>query len=112
MAAVTRTGKPTVTVSHPDWCDPARCGHLVPPVMTHMARRHRGEMLRVGETRGSGMVVTYLIGAEARSPMIAVHATSRAGNGWAELSVSQAAQLVERLGALVAQAGSAGSDDD
>ncbi|MFF5071455.1 hypothetical protein ACFY2R_09690 [Micromonospora olivasterospora] len=72
--------------------------------MTHMARRHRGPIYRFGDTRTSGTVVTYLIGADAQAPLIAVHATCRGGNAWAELSMSQAAQLVERLGALLVQA--------
>ncbi|WP_405100779.1 hypothetical protein [Micromonospora sp. NBC_01412] len=59
------------------------------------------------------MVVTYLIGADTRAPLIAVHATCRAGNAWAELSLTQAAQLVERLRGLLDQAaGEAGGDDD
>lgn len=110
---MTRTSKPAGATSHPEWCDPDRCGHLVPPLMTHMARRHRGPMYRFGDTRAGGLVVTYLIGADARTPLIAVHATCRTGNAWAELSLTQAARLVERLGGLLAQAGDqAGGDDD
>ncbi|MFG2057856.1 hypothetical protein ACGFI9_27925 [Micromonospora sp. NPDC048930] len=85
----------------------------MPPLMTHMARRHRGPMYRFGDARAGGMVVAYLIGVDARTPLIAVHAISRAGNAWAELSLTQAAQLAERLRGLLAQAGGgAGSDDD
>ncbi|TDB73620.1 hypothetical protein E1165_16780 [Micromonospora sp. KC723] len=61
-------------------------------------------MHRVGDTRAGGIVVTYLIGADARAPMVAVHATCRAGNAWAELSLAQAAQLVDHLRGLLAQA--------
>ncbi|SBT51665.1 hypothetical protein [Micromonospora narathiwatensis] len=110
---MTRTSKPAGVTSHPNWCAPDRCGHLVPPLMTHMARRHRGPMYRFGDTRAGGVVVTYLIGADDRAPLIAMHATCRAGNAWAELSLAQAAQLVERLRGLLAQAGGhAGSDDE
>lgn len=113
VAAVTRAGKPAVEMSHPDWCAPDRCGHLVPPLMTHMARRHRGPLYRFGEARTSGVVVTYLIGADARTPLIAVHATCRAGNAWAELSLTQTAELIERLRSLLDQAtGATGDDDD
>lgn len=100
-----RTNKPAEFTSHPDWCAPDRCGHLVPPVMAHMARRHRGPMLRVGDIRSSGAVATYLIGADALEPLVAVHSTCRAGNGWAELSLPQVAQLVEHLRGLLEQAG-------
>ncbi|MEO3775855.1 hypothetical protein ABGB16_03170 [Micromonospora sp. B11E3] len=113
MAAMTRTTKPAEITGHPDWCAPDRCGHLVPPLMTHMARRHRGPIYRFGDTRTSGTVIIYLIGADAQAPLIAVHATCRGGNAWAELSMSQAAQLVERLRALLLQAGGEqGADDD
>ncbi|MEV4660635.1 hypothetical protein AB0J85_01680 [Micromonospora echinofusca] len=113
VAAVSRTRKPADVTSHPDWCAPDRCGHLVPPLMTHMARRHRGPMHRVGDTRASGLIVTYLIGADATAPMIAVHATCRAGMGWAELPLPQVAQLVEQLRGLLKQAGSQkGADDE
>ncbi|MEU7950627.1 hypothetical protein AB0B62_05525 [Micromonospora chalcea] len=95
--------------SHPSWCAPDRCGHLVPPIMTHMARRHRGPLVQVGDSRASGMVVTYLIGADGREPLIAVHATRRVGNAWAELSLTQAAQLVERLRDLLAQSSNPGA---
>ncbi|WP_431900701.1 hypothetical protein [Micromonospora chalcea] len=73
--------------------------------MTEMTRHHRGPMHRIGDARAGGMVVAYLIGADARTPLIAVRATCRAGTGWAELSLTQAAQLVERLGGLVVEAG-------
>lgn len=106
-----RTSKPAGATRHPDWCDPARCGHLVPPVMAHMARRHRGEMQRVGDKRPLGLVVTYLISGVDHVPLVAVHAASRAGNGWAELSVPQAAQLVEYLAALLDQASYEGTAD-
>ncbi|MEU1397825.1 hypothetical protein ABZ403_17435 [Micromonospora zamorensis] len=102
---MSRTNKPAAVTSHPDWCTPDRCGYLVPPVMSHMARRHRGPMQRVGESRSGGLVVTYLISAEAvGGPMVCVHATCRAGNAWAELSLPQAAQLVEQLRGSLAQA--------
>ncbi|MFD6660824.1 hypothetical protein ACFWDK_00415 [Micromonospora chalcea] len=113
VAAVRRTNKPAEITSHPNWCAPDRCGHLVPPLMTHMARRHRGPMLRVGNVRSSGAVVTYLIGADALAPLVAVHSTCRAGNGWAELSLSQVAELVEHLCGLLKQAGGdRGADDE
>ncbi|MEU0155503.1 hypothetical protein [Micromonospora fulviviridis] len=105
VAAMRRTNKPAEITSHPDWCAPDRCGHLVPPLMAHMARRHRGPMLRVGDVRSSGAIVTYLIGAGAFAPLVAVHSTCRAGNGWAELSLSQVAELVEHLRGLLKQAG-------
>ncbi|MER7331199.1 MULTISPECIES: hypothetical protein [unclassified Micromonospora] len=110
---MSRIGKPANVTSHPDWCAPDRCGHLVPPLMTHMARRHRGPMHRVGDTRAGGLIVTYLIGADARTPLIAVHATCRAGNAWAELPLPQVAQLVEQLRGLMKQAGGhQGADDE
>ncbi|MEU4663735.1 hypothetical protein AB0F83_18490 [Micromonospora chalcea] len=105
VAAMRRTNKPTEVTSHPGWCAPERCGHLVPPLMAHMARRHRGTMFRVGDLRSSGVVVTYLIGADALAPLVAVHSTCRTGNGWAELSLPQAAELVEHLRGLLKQAG-------
>ncbi|MFC3501447.1 hypothetical protein ACFOOK_10835 [Micromonospora krabiensis] len=81
--------------------------------MTHMARRHRGPLYRFGDGRAGGAIVTYLIGTDARTPLVAVHATGRSGNGWAELSLSQAGQLVERLRGLLNEAGGqSGSDDD
>ncbi|WP_433228808.1 hypothetical protein ACQP2H_22820 [Micromonospora sp. CA-248260] len=110
---MTRPSKPTPVTSHPDWCTPERCGYLVPPVMAHMARRHRGHMLRVGEKRASGLVVTYLISAEAPGgPLVCVHASCRAGNAWAELSLPEAAELVEQLRGLLAQAGGQGAGDE
>ncbi|MBY8873984.1 hypothetical protein K7640_19335 [Micromonospora sp. PLK6-60] len=70
-------------------------------------------MYRFGEARTSGVVVTYLIGADARTPLIAVHATCRAGKAWAELSLAQAAELAERLRSLLDQATAAtGGGDD
>ncbi|MCT2280440.1 hypothetical protein M3G91_22760, partial [Micromonospora chalcea] len=65
-----------------------------------------GPMFRVGDVRSSGAVVTYLIGADALAPLVAVHSTCRTGNGWAELSLSQVAELVEHLRGLLKQAGS------
>lgn len=113
VAAVSRTSKPADATRHPDWCAPDRCGHLVPPLMAHMARRHRGPMYRVGDARASGHIVTYLIGADATAPLIAVHATCRAGMGWAELPLPQVAQLVEHLRGLLKQAGGQqGADDE
>ncbi|MFJ1542669.1 hypothetical protein ACIODS_29440 [Micromonospora chalcea] len=113
VAAMRRTNKPTEITSHPDWCTPDRCGHLVPPLMAHMARRHRGPMFRIGDIRSSGAVVTYLIGADALAPLVAVHSTCRAGNGWAELSLAQAAELVKHLRGLLKQAGGdRGADDE
>lgn len=113
MDTMTRPSKPAPVTSHPDWCTPERCGYLVPPVMAHMARRHRGHMLRVGEKRASGLVVTYLISAEtAGAPLVCVHASCRAGNAWAELSLSEAAELVEQLRGLLAQAGGQGVGDE
>ncbi|SCF46198.1 hypothetical protein GA0070564_11324 [Micromonospora mirobrigensis] len=108
-----RTNKSAEITSHPDWCAPDRCGHLVPPVMAHMARRHRGPMYRLGDIRSGGAVVTYLIGADALAPLVAVHATCRAGNAWAELPLSQVAQLVDHLRGLLKQAGGdLGADDE
>ncbi|MGC4863746.1 hypothetical protein [Micromonospora sp. DT41] len=111
---MSRTNKPAAVTSHPDWCAPDRCGYLVPPVMTHMARRHRGPMQRVGDSRAGGLVVTYLISSEALGvPMVGVHVTCRAGNAWAELSLPQAAQLVEQLRGSLAQAtGQQGASDE
>ncbi|RZT81198.1 hypothetical protein EV382_4471 [Micromonospora violae] len=100
---MSRTNNPAPVTSHPDWCAPDRCGYLVPPVMTHMARRHRGPMQRVGENRAGGLVVTYLISDALGSPMVGVHVTCRAGIAWAELPLPQAAQLVEQLHGLLAQ---------
>ncbi|MEU5948210.1 hypothetical protein ABZ793_21995 [Micromonospora sp. NPDC047465] len=113
VAAMRRTSKAADVTSHPGWCAPDRCGHLVPPLMTHMARRHRGPMYRVGDARASGLIVTYLIGVDAQTPLIAVHATCRAGNAWAELPLPQVAQLVEQLRGLMKQAGGhQGADDE
>ncbi|MEW2593807.1 hypothetical protein AB0893_25645 [Micromonospora aurantiaca] len=113
VAAMRRASRPAAVVSHPDWCALDRCGYLVPPVLAHMARRHRGPMQRVGDSRAGGLVVTYLIGADALGPVVGVHATCRAGSAWAELSLSQAAQLVEQLRGLLAQAaGVQGADDE
>lgn len=104
MAAMSRTNKPAAVTSHPDWCAPDRCGYLVPPVMSHMARRHRSSMQRVGESRAGGLVASYLISAEALGgAMVGVHVTCRGGNAWAELSLSQAVDLAEQLSGLVKQ---------
>ncbi|WP_232290187.1 hypothetical protein [Micromonospora sp. ATCC 39149] len=73
-------------------------------MLAHMARRHRGPMRRVGDSRASGFVATYLIGADGFGPMVGVHATCRAGNTWAELTLPQAAELVEHLRGLLEQA--------
>ncbi|WP_431883459.1 hypothetical protein [Micromonospora gifhornensis] len=75
----------------------------MPPVLAHMARRHRGVLLRVGEVRSSGLIVSYLIGSD-EPPSVAVHASCRAGAGWAELTLPQAVQLVDQLGSLLTQA--------
>lgn len=98
-------------VEHPSWCAPDRCGHLVPPVLAHMARRHRSVLLRVGEVRSSGLVVSYLIGSDDEPPSVAVHASCRAGAGWAELTLPQAVQLVGQLGSLLTQAASRGEGE-
>ncbi|WP_341717674.1 hypothetical protein QQG74_28185 [Micromonospora sp. FIMYZ51] len=89
---------------HPDWCVLDRCGQLVPPVLAHLERRHRGVLLKVGAVRPSGAVVSYLIGADGQTPSVRVHASCRAGTAWAELSLPQAGQLVEQLRSLLAQA--------
>ncbi|MEV1109392.1 hypothetical protein AB0I95_12155 [Micromonospora sp. NPDC049751] len=104
VGAVSNAGKLT-SGSHPAWCAPDRCGHLVPPVMAHMPRRHRGAMHRLGESRQSGQVVTYLVGSDARVPLVAVHVTSRGGIAWVELSPSQVAHLIGQLRSLLVQAG-------
>ncbi|MFF0229131.1 hypothetical protein [Micromonospora sp. NPDC005254] len=111
---MSRTNKPAAVTNHPDWCAPDRCGYLVPPVMSHMARRHRGPMQRVGESRSGGLVVTYLISAEALGgAMVGVHVTCRGGNAWAELSLPQAVELAEQLSDLVTQVvGQQGADDE
>ncbi|MEV1060127.1 hypothetical protein AB0I92_22985 [Micromonospora chalcea] len=105
VAAMRRTNNPIGITSHPGWCAPDRCGHLVPPLMAHMARRHRGPMFRIGDVRSSGAVVTYLIGADATAPLVAVHSWCRTGNGWAEMSLPQVAELVKHLRDLLKQAG-------
>lgn len=113
VASVSRMGKPVKVASHPDWCALDRCGHLVPPLMPHMARRHRGPMNRVGEIRGSGLIATYIIGTDDQAPSIVVHATARVGNAWAELALPQAAQLLEQLRELLEQAhGDQGAGDE
>jgi hypothetical protein len=110
---MSRASRPAGVVRHPDWCTPERCGYLVPPLMPHMARRHRGPMQRVGDKRAGGLVVTYLIGADALGPMVEVHVGCRAGNAWAELSLPQAAELVEQLRGLLDQVGGGqGSGDE
>ncbi|ATO18115.1 hypothetical protein CO540_27360 [Micromonospora sp. WMMA2032] len=70
-----------------------------------MTRYHRGATRRIGDARAGGMVVAYIIGVDARTPLIALHATCRAGIGWAELPLTQATQLIERLSGLVVEAG-------
>ncbi|WBB74390.1 hypothetical protein O7602_02185 [Micromonospora sp. WMMD1128] len=81
--------------------------------MTHMARRHRGPMHKIGDIGSSGLLVTYLVAADASAPLVAVHSTCRAGNAWAELSLPQVAQLVEHLRGLLEQAGDhRGADDE
>ncbi|MGC4808427.1 hypothetical protein [Micromonospora sp. DT233] len=98
---------------HPDWCASDRCGYLVPPLMPHMARRHRSPMHQVGDKRAGGLIATYLIGSDALGAMVGIHATCRGGNGWAELSLPQAAELVDQLRGLLAQAaGDQGADDE
>ncbi|MEU7616721.1 hypothetical protein OG271_07670 [Micromonospora rifamycinica] len=62
-------------------------------------------MLRVGASRASGLVVTYLIsGAVPGAPLVAVHVACRAGNAWAELSLAQATELAGQLGDLLTRA--------
>ncbi|MBX7265904.1 hypothetical protein KIF24_07590 [Micromonospora sp. Llam7] len=68
-------------------------------------------MLRVGEVRSSGLVVSYLIGSDDEPPTVVVHASCRAGAGWAELTLPQAAHLVDQLGSLLAQAGDPGEGE-
>ncbi|MEU7615898.1 hypothetical protein AB0B27_07340 [Micromonospora rifamycinica] len=41
-----------------------------------------------------------------------MHASCRAGNAWAELSLSETAELVEQLRGLLAQAGGQGAGDE
>ncbi|MCZ7418280.1 hypothetical protein O7605_01895 [Verrucosispora sp. WMMA2121] len=108
---MSQTDRRPAVARHPAWCAPDRCGHLVPPVLAHMARRHRGVLLRVGEVRSSGLIVSYLIGSDDAPPTVVVHASCRAGAGWAELTLPQAAQLVGQLGALMAQAGEPGEGE-
>ncbi|KAB1942282.1 hypothetical protein F8271_13030 [Micromonospora sp. ALFpr18c] len=62
-------------------------------------------MHRLGDSRQSGQVVTYLVGSDARVPLVAVHVTSRGGIAWVELPPSRAAQLIDRLRSLLVQAG-------
>ncbi|MBM0276744.1 hypothetical protein JM949_15635 [Micromonospora sp. STR1s_6] len=70
-------------------------------------------MQRSGDSRAGGLVVTYLISDALGSPMVGVHVTCRAGNAWAELSLPQAAQLVEHLrGSLEQAAGQQGAGDE
>ncbi|WBB49785.1 hypothetical protein O3597_04705 [Verrucosispora sp. WMMA2044] len=76
-----------------------------------MARRHRGMLLRVGEVRSAGLVVSYLIGSDDEPPSVVVHASCRAGAGWAELTLPQAGQLVDQLGSLLTQAGGQGEGE-
>jgi hypothetical protein len=110
---VRRTSKPGEVMSHPSWCTPDRCGYLVPPVLAHMARRHRGPLHRVGDKRTNGLVLAYLISADSLGPMVGIHAACRGGNAWAELSLPQVAELVEQLRGLLTQAADAqGADDE
>ncbi|MFI9639689.1 hypothetical protein ACIG87_06410 [Micromonospora sp. NPDC051925] len=110
---MTRTGRSVAGTTHPRWCTPERCGHLVPPVLPHMARRHRGPMHRVGETRASGLVMTYLISAATpMAPLVTVHVAGRAGNAWAELSLPQAAALAEQLRELLTHAAEQNDADE
>ncbi|WFE94871.1 hypothetical protein [Micromonospora sp. WMMD987] len=110
---MTRTGGSVTAATHPRWCAPERCGHLVPPVVPHLARRHRGPMLRVGRSRAAGVVATYLIsGAVPGEPLVAVHVACRAGNAWAELSLAQAAELAGQLRDLLSSAADDPEADD
>ncbi|MEV6811092.1 hypothetical protein [Micromonospora sp. NPDC051296] len=75
-----------------------------------MARRHRGVLLRTGEVRSSGLVVSYLIGSDYAWPTVVVHASCRSGVAWAELTLPQAEQLVDQLRSLLVQAVGPGED--
>ncbi|WBB54349.1 hypothetical protein [Verrucosispora sp. WMMD573] len=108
---MSQTSRRPAVASHPAWCAPDRCGHLVPPVLAHMARRHRGVLLRVGEVRSSGLVVSYLIGSDDEPPAVVVHASCRAGAGWAELTLPQTKHLVDQLGSLLTQAAGPGEGE-
>ena len=104
MAAVTQPQP--VKVPHPAWCVPHRCGHIVPPLMREMLRKHRSEQLQVGNLRAPGCVVSYLVGVDGQAPTVTVHATSRmTARGWAELSLAETVQLIGQLQHLLTLAG-------
>ncbi|MEH1017662.1 hypothetical protein V6U90_31885 [Micromonospora sp. CPCC 206060] len=74
--------------------------------MPYLARRHLGDWERIGDPRGTGFIVVYLIAADPRLPAIAFNTGSRArGKGGAELSLPNAARLARRINDLLAQAG-------
>gem|GEM_PF-1893597 len=98
-------------VEHPAWCARERCGHVVPPLFAHMARRHRSRLCQVGTPRvAGGSVVAYLIGGDRLPPVVAVHAAAPwLGAGCAELRLSEVRKLVDALTGLLADADAAGT---
>ncbi|MEU5552751.1 hypothetical protein ABZ738_23535 [Micromonospora sp. NPDC047793] len=105
-------GRPAGPVVHPEWCAPRNCGHLDPPVLPHMERRHQGAPLKVGDTWVSGSVVSYLTGSDGQAPKVMVHVSQRVGTPWAELPLTYVEQLVKHLRSLLAQAGHHGGGHD
>ncbi len=88
------------------WCDRRRCGYLVPPIMSHMPRRHVGSSARLGTVCGAGLVIVHLVASHGQPPLIGLHAAgiSRIA-GTVELPLPDAWQLARRLDHLLADAG-------
>ncbi|ROO52485.1 hypothetical protein EDC02_7414 [Micromonospora sp. Llam0] len=108
---MTPVGGGAEKVEHPAWCARDRCGHVVPPLFAHMARRHRSRLCQVGTPRvAGGSVVAYLIGGDRLPPVVAVHAAAPwLGAGCAELRLSEVRKLVDALTGLLADADAAGT---
>jgi hypothetical protein len=83
-----------------------RCGYLVPPLLSHMPRRHRGDVLRLGHARDNGLVIVYLAATHGLPPVVGVHAAAPLwGAGTAELRLPDAWRLARHLDGLLTEAG-------
>jgi hypothetical protein len=101
-----RPGSEAGAVEHPAWCVKDRCGYLVPPLLAHMPRRHRSDVLRLGHARDNGLVVAYLAATHGLRPVVCLHAAAPLwGNGTAELRLPDAWYLARHLDGLVTAAG-------
>jgi hypothetical protein len=104
---VTRRSRPDLgAVEHPAWCVKERCGYLVPPLLSHMPRRHRGAALRLGHARESGLVIAYLAATHGLPPVFGLHAAAPLwGTGTAELRLPDAWRLTRHLDELMTEVG-------